>query len=95
MRFASLRDFRLRASDILNQARGEESVIVTVRGKPVAVLVPVTESMVEDILRAVKGARLKAAVERARLEAKRSGKGRPSQREIDAEIARVRASRRA
>ena len=93
MQFASFRDFRLRASAILGRSRGEESVIITRRGKPVAVLIPTTEDMLEEVLSAVARARLKAAVDAARKEAARSGADRLTQAEIDAEIRKARRAR--
>lgn len=95
MQFASIRDFRLNAAAILGRMGGKENVIVTRRGKPVALLVPATEGMLEDLLRAVQGARLRAAVEEARREARQAGADRMSMAEINAEIRRVRRSRRA
>lgn len=94
MRFASIRDFRLNAATVLRRAGGDESVVVTRRGKPVAVLIPTTEDALEDILRAVQGARLKAAVEKARREAAKAGSAKLSPAEIDAEIRKARARRR-
>lgn len=94
MRFASLRDFRLNAATVLGRAGSDESVVVTRRGKPVAVLIPTTEDALEDILRAVQGARLKAAVEKARREAAKAGSAKLSSAEIDAEIRKTRARRR-
>ena len=94
MQFASIRDFRLNASVIMDRMGTDESVVVTRRGKPVAVLIPASEEMLEEVLRAVQGARLKAAVEKARAEAARSGAGRLTRAQVDAEIRRARAGRR-
>ena len=63
MQFASLRDFRLNAAAILRRTKNTENVIVTRRGKPVAVLVPTDEAMFDSIIRAVQGARLKSSIE--------------------------------
>ena len=93
MQFASFRDFRLNASAVLGKTHGDESVIITRRGKPVAVLIPTTEEILEEVLRAVQGARLKAAVDKARKEAARAGSNRLSQREIDSEIRKARSRR--
>ena len=90
MQFTSIRDFRLNASAILGRAGSEESVVVTRRGKPVAVLIPATEEMLEEVLRAVQGVRLKAAVKKARMEAERSGANRLTEKQIHAEIRKAR-----
>ena len=94
MQFASMRDFRLNAAVILGRARNEESIVMTRRGKPVALLVPTNEEVLEDILRAVAGAQLKAAAEKARANARRAGSDKLSPAQIDAEITKARARRR-
>ncbi|MBI4371797.1 MAG: type II toxin-antitoxin system prevent-host-death family antitoxin [Elusimicrobia bacterium] len=93
MQFASIRDFRLNAAGILGRAGDKENVVVTKRGKPVAVLVPTDEAMLEDMLRAVNGARLKAAVEKMREAARRAGTSRMAAEQIEAEIKKVRRRR--
>lgn len=93
MQFASIRDFRLNAAVILGRAGNEESVVVTRRGKPVAILIPTSAEMLEGILRAVQGARLKAAAEKAQEEARRSGSSKLTSAQIDAEIRRTRGRR--
>ena len=94
MRFASIREFRFKATAILEKTRADESVIVTKRGKPVAVLIPVAEAMLDGVLRAVQGARLKASVEEARREAGRAGAKSLDAGQIDAQIRKARAGRR-
>ena len=94
MQFASIRDFRLNASMVLGRAKNDESVVVTRRGKPVAILVPTTEDMLENVLRAVQGVRLKAAIEKARKEAELAGSNRLTPKEIDGEIRKCRKSLR-
>lgn len=94
MQFASIREFRLNASAILGRTGAEESVVVTRRGKPVAVLIPATEDMLDGVLRAVAGVRLKAAVEKARREALRAGRKPLGPAAIEAEIRKARADQR-
>jgi prevent-host-death family protein len=92
MRFASIRDFRVNASAILSAAGRDETVIVTLRGKPVALFVPVEESHLESMMQAVKLARLKDSVDSLRRQAAKAGSDRLSASGIDRE---VRAARRA
>lgn len=94
MQFASIREFRLNAAVILGRTGNEESVVVTRRGKPVAVLIPTSGEMLEGVLRAVAGARLKAAVDKARAEAERAGSGALTPAQIAAETGRARGRRR-
>lgn len=95
MQFASIRDFRLNAAVILGRAGTEENIVVTRRGKPVAILIPTSEALLEDLIRAVSGARLRAAVEKARGEAKRASSSRMTSTQIEAEIRKARGLRRA
>ena len=95
MQFASLRDFRLNAASILRRANNTENVIVTRRGKPVAILVPTDEAMFDGVLRAIQGARLRASLEKAHAEAKGRGTDKMTMAQIDAEIKKVRALKRA
>ena len=95
MQFTSIRDFRLNAAVILGRAGAEESVVVTRRGKPVAVLIPTSEKMLEEILRAVQGARLKAATDTAREEARLAGSDKLTPAQIAGEIGKARGRRRA
>ena len=76
----------LNPAAIRGRARNEKSIVVPRRAKPMAVLIPTSEEMLEDILRAVQGAQLKASVEKAREEARRSGSSNLTSAQIEAEI---------
>ncbi len=93
MQFASLRDFRLNAASILRRAKNTENIIVTRRGKPVAILVPTDEAMFDGVLRAIQGARLRASLERLQAEAKRKGSDKMTLAQINAEIRKARAGK--
>lgn len=95
MRFASIRDFRVNASSVLQKAGADETVVVTMRGRPVALFVPVDETQLEDMAQAIKLARLRASVEKLRGQARKAGSDRLSASEIEREIKAVRAARRA
>ena len=95
MRFASIRDFRVNASSVLLKAGGEETVVVTLRGKPVALFVPINETQLEDMAQAIKLARLRTSVERLREQARKSGAGRLGPAAIDREIKAARNARHA
>lgn len=95
MRFASIRDFRASAAAVLGKAAGDETVVVTLRGKPVALFVPIDESQLDQMAQAIKAARLRASIEELRVQARRSGADRLTPAEIDREIRAARRSRRA
>lgn len=93
MRFATIRDFRINVSSILQRA-GDETVVVTLRGKPVALFVPVDEERLEEMARAISFARLRASVDKLQEEARKSGASRLSPSAIEREINRARRQRR-
>lgn len=47
MRFVNVREFKLRATQLL---KAKDEVVITRYGKPIARLVPVTEQSVEELL---------------------------------------------
>lgn len=49
MKFAAIRDLQIKASDVVKKAQ-RESVVITVHGKPKAVLMPISEDELEDFL---------------------------------------------
>ena len=65
-------------------------VVLTARGKPVAVIVPIADDDVEETLQAVRRARLQVLLSRVRRAAAEAGTRELTREEIDDEI---RASR--
>ena len=49
MKFAAIRDLQIRASEVVKKAQ-REPVVITVHGKPKAVLTPISEDELEDFL---------------------------------------------
>lgn len=49
MRFSAIRDLQIKASEVVKRSQ-QEPVIITVHGKPKAVLTPITEDELEDFL---------------------------------------------
>lgn len=50
MKFANIRDLQKDASGIIAMAEHGEDVIITKRGKPAAVIYPLTEEQIEDYM---------------------------------------------
>jgi prevent-host-death family protein len=50
MKFANIKDLQKDASGIIATVEGGEDVIITKRGKPAAVIYPLTEDSMEDYL---------------------------------------------
>lgn len=95
MRFSTLRDFRTKGSAILAKAGEDEAVVVTLRGRPVGLFVPVDEERLEDVFQAVKAARLRSAWRKLNEAAKKAGMDELSPARIGREIAAARRARRA
>lgn len=49
MKFAAVRDLQIKASEVVRQSQ-QEPVIITIHGRPKAVLTAVTEDELEDFL---------------------------------------------
>jgi len=49
MKFAAVRDLQIKASEVVKDAQ-DEPVVITVHGKPKAVLTSITEEALEDFL---------------------------------------------
>ena len=91
MHFASIRDFRTSVSSILHKSGGDETVIVTLRGKPVALFVPINEAQLENMTQAIKLARLRTSIEKVRTKAQKAGLDRMSAKAIAGEIRAARS----
>ena len=93
MKFASIRDFRINASKVFKDA-GNEEVIVTRHGHPLALLVPITEGNLDIVRQAVARVRLGTALKDSWKEAEDKGTHQTTMEEIDAEIQRYRQEKR-
>jgi len=93
MKYATVRDLRINASKVMRDAEDEE-ILVTRRGKPFALLVPVSDENIEKVRKAVKAAKLNTALEDLWEEARQKGTDRIAMEEIDAEIEAYREEKR-
>ncbi len=50
MKFANIRELQKDASGIINLVEKGQDVVITKRGKPAAVIYPLTEDLIEDYL---------------------------------------------
>ena len=94
VRFISVRELRERAAAVWRELAEAREIVVTSNGKPIAILSAVSEANLEQSLAAIRRARAMAAVEAMRSASLRSGTDRMTRREIEREIAAVRASRK-
>jgi prevent-host-death family protein len=95
MEFVTIRDLRLKPSEVWDKLRRQREIILTSNGRPVAVIAGVREDNLEETVVALRRARAQAAVSRLRRAAAESGVDRLSEAEVESEIAEVRRERRA
>lgn len=93
MKFVSSREIRVNPRPIFDSLEEDHEVVVTSRGKPVALLLGVTGDDLEETVRLVRRARAQAAVSRMRKAAAQKGLDGMSQEEIEEEIATARRER--
>ena len=95
MKFVSSREIRVNPRPVFEAAEEGDEVVITSRGKPVALLVGVNGEDLEETVRLVRRARAQAAVSRMRRAASREGSDGMGREEIEAEIAAARGERAA
>jgi prevent-host-death family protein len=93
MKFVSSREIRVNPRPVFEAAREGDEVVITSRGKPVALLVGVDGDDLEETLRLLRRARAQAAVSRMRLASEQSGLTGMAETEIEGEIAAARVER--
>ena len=94
MRFVTVRDLRGRSAEVWRDLAVEYELVVTSNSKPIAILTATSEDTFEQSLREVRRARALHAVSELQQRSVEQGRDRISDKEIDGEIAEVRAVRR-
>lgn len=94
MLFVTARDFRIRPGDVWKTLQKEKDLVVTINGKPTAILSSINEESLEATLVALQRIRAALALERLQEEAIKSGASEITDEEIEAEIRAVRSRRR-
>jgi prevent-host-death family protein len=92
MKFVSSREIRVNPKPVFDALKDDE-VVVTSRGKPVALLLGVSGEDLEETVRLVRRARAQAAVSRMRKAAARQGLDKMDQAEIEEEVRAARSER--
>jgi len=93
MKFLSVRDLRGKSAQIWKELSKEKEMVVTVNGRPIAILAAITESNLEESLSAFRQARAVEAVVSIQRSSAEQGADNISMEEIDAEIKAVRKKR--
>ena len=94
MQFISVRDLRSKSAQVWKDLAEKQELVITSHGKPVAILSAVSENRLEESLVAIRRARAMAAVDTMQQRALKMGLDTMTLKEINAEIAAVRKSRR-
>jgi len=93
MKFLSVRDLRGKSAQIWKELSREKEMVVTVNGRPIAILAAITESNLEESLAAFRQVRAVEAVVSMQRSSAEQGTDKISMEEIDAEIKAVRKKR--
>jgi antitoxin (DNA-binding transcriptional repressor) of toxin-antitoxin stability system len=93
MRFLSVRDLRGKSAQVWKELPDEREMVITSNGRPIAILSAITESNLEESLKAFRQARAVEAVARLQRRSVEQRTDRVTMDEIDAEIKAVRKKR--
>jgi antitoxin (DNA-binding transcriptional repressor) of toxin-antitoxin stability system len=93
MKFIAAREMRTHYQDVLRQLKGNEDIILTSKGKPVALLSELNESNFEERLARRRGEHAIEAIRQANAHARKAGTDKLTDEEIQAEIDAVRRER--
>jgi prevent-host-death family protein len=95
VKFVSSREIRVNPRPVFEAAEEGDEVVITSRGKPVALLLGISAEDLDETVRLVRRARAQAAVSRMRKAAADQGSESMSREEIEEEISAVRSERAA
>jgi antitoxin (DNA-binding transcriptional repressor) of toxin-antitoxin stability system len=94
MKFVTVRDFRTTPAQIWKDLPGEQEIVITNNGKPIALLTPLSDTDMEDTVTAVRRARAIAALKKIRASSLKRGLSEMTIEEIDKEIQDYRKSKK-
>jgi hypothetical protein len=93
MQFVTVRELRLKPGAIWKKLERAPELVVTSKGRPIAVLSPVVHGDPEETVLAIRHARAVRAVARLQQQAVERGLHRVGVEALDTEIRRIRRSR--
>ncbi len=94
MNFITARELRLNTSDLWTMLDKEREVVVTLNGRPVALMTGINGETLENTLNAIRKARGAWAIDKLRQEARDHGLDQMSEKDIEEEIRKTRKERR-
>ena len=93
MKTVTIRDVRTRPKQVRDSLRGEREAVLTANGRPVAVLIPVDASTVDDTLETLRRAHALEALRALQRHSREKGLAGMSMAGIDRVIAKTRQRR--
>ena len=93
MKFVSSREIRVNPGPVLDAVTHGHEMVITSRGKPVALMMGVNDDDLEETVRLVRRARAQGAVSRMRRAAAGRGSDARDREDIEAEIRAARSAR--
>ena len=93
MRFISVREMNTKPKEVWKKIK-EEELVITLNGKPIALLSEVSEETLEKTIRMIRRSRALMALEEMQKKSLASGLDKMTNAEIEAEIWAVRKNRR-
>ena len=93
MKFVSVRDLRLKPADVWKQLKINKDIIITLNGKPIAILNGTDEENLERSLKVVRRSRALLAMEEMQQASKEKGIDKLTEEDIEDEIKAVRSER--
>ena len=94
MQFISVRDFRTSSAKIWKDLPKEREMVITNNGKPVALLMPLTDRDLEENLSAIRQAKAIMALKQIQQQSIENGTDKMTLKEINAIIADTRKKRK-
>lgn len=94
MKFVTAKDLRSQASSLWSNLPQEQEVVITLNGKPIAIMTATNDKDFEQSLRAIRRARAMEAVSSLQQASVRSGRDAITEKEIEAEIKQARSRRK-
>ncbi len=93
MKFISARDLRLKPRDVWEQLKINKDIVITLNGKPVAILNETNEENFEHSLAVIRRSRALLAMEEMQQISKEKGTSELTEEDIEEEIKTVRLER--
>lgn len=90
MRFITARELRGASPELWKKLSQQEEIVITLNGKPVALLTPISESTFEDSIKEWRRAKALMAAAQMHKQAAKTGLAAMTLDEVDAEVTAVR-----